>query len=113
MNIIKISAEAENHLATWLKKEEGGGIYLSMKKQGCSGWQYHLEAIGEKPSGVIEQVCEKFILYIQSGMIHKMEGTQIDLEKMSLGQKKIVFNNPRAKGKCGCGESFQWDEHAS
>ena len=35
MNIIKISPEAENHLATWLKKEEGGGIYLSMKKQGC------------------------------------------------------------------------------
>ena len=112
MNLIQISPEAETHLSHWLKKESGTGIYLSMKKQGCSGWQYHLEAICEKPSGVIEQMCEQFTLYIQSGMIHKMEGTQIDLEQMNLGQKKIVFNNPKAKGKCGCGESFQWDENA-
>lgn len=111
--MIKISKEAENYLLKWLEKENGIGIYLSMKKQGCSGWQYHLEAVLTKPQGVIEQACEQIVLYIQVGIIDKMEGTQIDLEQMSLGQKKIVFNNPRAKGRCGCGESFQWDEHAS
>lgn len=110
MNIISMSQPAKEHLLQWIKKEQAMGIYLTMKQQGCSGWQYELVTVNEAPAGSVKQVFPEFTCFIQSKLINKIQGTEVDLEHLSLGQKKINFKNPKATAVCGCGESFQWGD---
>lgn len=44
-------------------------------------------------------------VYINPQALLKVTGTVLDFEEDDLGSQ-FVFNNPNAKGECGCGESF-------
>jgi len=87
------------------KMPEGGALRVGIKGGGCSGFNYTLD-IAEKPSPddeVFEShgvriVCDpKSYLYLT--------GTEVDYSD-DLLKGGFVFNNPNAKGTCGCGASF-------
>jgi|TARA_Y200000002_G_scaffold316672_1_gene275069 iron-sulfur cluster assembly protein len=113
MNIISITEGAQRHLTKWIEKEDANGVYLTLKKTGCSGWQYDIKTISQPPKGIIRQEFDHFILFMDASMVGKIQGTVVDLEKLSLGQSKLNFKNPHAKARCGCGESFNWDEQGA
>ncbi len=81
------------------------GIRISIRTKGCSGLSYSLEYADDKDpldemmevNGVTILIDPKAILFIL--------GTEMDYveEKMQSG---FVFQNPNAKGHCGCGKSF-------
>ncbi len=81
------------------------GIRISIRTKGCSGLSYSLEYADDKDpldemmeiKGVTILIDPKAILFIL--------GTEMDYveEKMQSG---FVFQNPNAKGHCGCGKSF-------
>ena len=52
---------------------------------------------------VFEQQGVKIIVDAKS-LIH-LDGTELDFVKEGLNEG-FQFNNPNAKGECGCGESF-------
>lgn len=52
---------------------------------------------------VFEQNGVKIIVDAKS-LIH-LDGTELDFVKEGLNEG-FQFNNPNAKGECGCGESF-------
>ena len=87
------------------RQEEGLIIRLGVKKRGCSGMAYTMEYTKEKhkmdevveASGVRVVVDAKAVMFVI--------GTTMDFVSTSTRQE-FVFNNPNAKGSCGCGESF-------
>lgn len=81
------------------------GVKLSTPRRGCSGLAYSVdyvsEAIGfderiETPGGTF---------FVDGGSILYLIGSTMDWveDDFTAG---FVFNNPNAKGACGCGESF-------
>lgn len=82
------------------------GLRVRVIGGGCSGYQYQL-ALDETPSQddkVYEQDGVK--MFVDARSILYLEGTEIDYVDDIMGSG-FRFNNPNAKGSCGCGESFQ------
>ena len=84
---------------------EGSALRVGIKGGGCSGFNYVLD-VTDKPSdddevfesNGIRIACDpKSYLYVN--------GTEIDYSD-DLLKGGFVFNNPNAKGTCGCGASF-------
>ncbi len=82
------------------------GLRVRVVGGGCSGFQYQLalddEATAEDK--VYEQEGVK--LFVDPRSLLYLEGTEIDYVEDLMGAG-FRFNNPNAKGTCGCGESFQ------
>jgi iron-sulfur cluster assembly accessory protein len=97
MNPIIFSDAAVSHIKSMLEQNEAGvGFRLSIKKTGCSGYAY--------VPAIIESV-----VYVDPNALQYLQDLLVDYvveEGHGLKQKRLVFINPKEKGRCGCGESF-------
>ena len=83
-------------------------VYLSVKGGGCSGYTYTLDFddrqrkfdLTYESHGLTILVDKKSNLYIGN--------TEIDWS-YNLMDRGLKFNNPQAKGSCGCKTSFMID----
>ena len=81
------------------------GLRVSVTTQGCSGMGYKMEyAEEERP---FEEVVEDkgVRIFIDPAATMFLLGSEMDWSEDKLASR-FVFNNPNAKGTCGCGESF-------
>ncbi|RUO74597.1 iron-sulfur cluster assembly protein IscA [Pseudidiomarina sediminum] len=87
------------------QRGKGVGIRLGVKTTGCSGLAYVMEFVDEvdDTDTIFEDKGVKIIIDGKS-LIH-LDGTELDFVKEGLNEG-FEFNNPNAKGECGCGESF-------
>ncbi|WP_242138453.1 iron-sulfur cluster assembly accessory protein [Sphingomonas sp. TREG-RG-20F-R18-01] len=102
-----LTPSAEARIAALMGRAPAGaiGVKLSTPKRGCSGLAYSVDYVSEaKPfderietSGGILFVDGASILYLIGSTMNWVE------DDFAAG---FVFNNPNAKGACGCGESF-------
>lgn len=106
--ILKITDNAAERVKFLLEKREkpSVGIRIGVKSGGCSGLSYTFEYADQK--NPLDEVIEDkgvTILVEPKAVLH-IVGTTLDFvdEKVKSG---FVFNNPNAKGHCGCGESFK------
>ena len=99
------SAAAARVSSFMINRGKGIGLRLGVKTTGCSGLAYVLEFVDELAAEdqVFEQNGVKIIVDAKS-LIH-LDGTELDFVKEGLNEG-FQFNNPNAKGECGCGESF-------
>ena len=103
---ITLTEAAANHVKTFLdNRGKGVGLRLGVKTTGCSGMAYVLEFADEVESEdkVFDEKGIKIIIDPKS-LIY-LDGTELDYTKEGLNEG-FKFNNPNAKGECGCGESF-------
>ena len=104
---VAISDRAAVHIADLLSKRDkpSVGIKVGIRTRGCSGLSYTIEYADEigKYDEVIEDKGVRVLIDPKAVMF--LIGTEMDFveEKFKSG---FVFNNPNAKGTCGCGESF-------
>ncbi|WP_421166793.1 iron-sulfur cluster assembly protein IscA [Aeromonas dhakensis] len=105
MTITMTDAAAARVSSFLANRGKGIGLRLGVKTTGCSGLAYVLEFVDElaDEDQVFEQDGVKIIVDAKS-LIH-LDGTQLDFVKEGLNEG-FQFNNPNAKGECGCGESF-------
>ncbi|MFQ5792731.1 MAG: iron-sulfur cluster insertion protein ErpA [Acidobacteriota bacterium] len=82
------------------------GLRVRVVGGGCSGFQYQL-ALDDQASPE-DQVYEQdgVKLFVDPSSATYVDGTEIDYVEDIMGSG-FRFNNPNAKGSCGCGESFQ------
>ncbi len=82
-----------------------GGLRVGVKGGGCSGMSYVIDW-AEAPRAT-DEVFERDggRVFVDARSAPFLEGTVIDWKK-SLMQSGFVFENPQAKGGCGCGQSF-------
>jgi iron-sulfur cluster assembly protein len=88
-----------------LKRGTGLGLRVGIKKTGCSGFAYVVNYADEVLPGdaVFEDHGVKVIVDRDSLLL--IDGTIVDFVKQGLNEA-FRFQNPKAKGECGCGESF-------
>lgn len=109
--IISFTAKAIQHINKSLIKMPQGGFRLSIKKTGCSGYEYLPEIRAEPKSGDIEYITEEGLrVFVDSKFLRVLQGTVVDIEKKILGQQQLTFKNPHVDSACGCGKSVHFTE---
>lgn len=105
MGITMTEAAAQRARAFLESRGKGVGIRLGVKTTGCSGLAYVMEFVDsvDDSDSVFEDKGVKII--IDGKSLVYLDGTELDFVKEGLNEG-FEFNNPNAKGECGCGESF-------
>jgi iron-sulfur cluster assembly protein len=102
-----LTAAAQARVATLMAQAPADaiGVKLSTPRRGCSGLAYSVDYVTEADpfDEKIETPAGSF--YIDGGSVLYLVGSTMDWveDDFTAG---FVFNNPNAKGSCGCGESF-------
>jgi iron-sulfur cluster assembly protein len=88
-----------------LKRGAGVGLRVGIKKTGCSGFAYVINYADEilPDDAVFDADGVKVI--VDKASLALIDGTIVDFVKQGLNEA-FKFQNPKAKGECGCGESF-------
>jgi iron-sulfur cluster assembly protein len=81
------------------------GLRIAVRGGGCSGFEYALDF--EKEPRDNDWVYEQngLTIYVDAVSAKYLEGTEIDYVLGATGAG-FKFNNPQARGTCGCGSSF-------
>jgi iron-sulfur cluster assembly protein len=107
---ITLTDAACAYIKKMLKKQNGVGFRLTIKKTGCSGYAYLPAIITETSSmDIFFEPSNGLKIFVDPTWLHLLQGLQIDYveeEKSGLKQKRLLFTNPNEASRCGCGESF-------
>ena len=104
---VTLTEGAEARIAALMAKapEDAIGVKLSTPRRGCSGLAYSVDYVSEE-QGFDEKIeTQGGTLYIDGASVLYLVGSVMDWveDDFSAG---FTFENPNAKGACGCGESF-------
>ena len=104
---ISLTPGAERRIADLIAKAPGpvAGVRLSTPKRGCSGLAYSIDYVETAKPGDEAIETPSGTLYVDGGSLLYLIGSVMDWveDDFTAG---FVFQNPNAKGSCGCGESF-------
>ena len=104
---ITLTPAAEARIAELMSRAPEGaiGVKLSTPRRGCSGLAYSVDYVT-----AVNPMDEKVAtpggdLYVDGASLLYLIGSRMDWveDDFTAG---FVFQNPNAKGTCGCGESF-------
>ncbi|GMM50785.1 Fe-binding Fe/S cluster assembly protein [Starmerella bacillaris] len=103
--VINLKPAAVSQLRKLLSSPTPQLIRVGVRNRGCSGLIYHLEYV-DRPGKFDEEVEQDGVkVLIDSKALFSVIGSDMDYHDDGI-TAKFVFNNPNAKGSCGCGESF-------
>ena len=104
---LTLTPAAERRIADLMAKAPEGaiGVKLSTPRRGCSGLAYSVDYVTEaKPFDErIETPGGTF--FVDGASVLYLVGSKMDWVEDDFAAG-FVFENPNAKGACGCGESF-------
>ena len=104
---INLTPAAEQRIADLMAKAPGYaiGVKLSTPRRGCSGLAYSVDYVTEEVPFDEKIITPGGIFYVDGGSVLYLIGSKMDWveDDFTAG---FVFENPNAKGACGCGESF-------
>jgi len=81
------------------------GVRLSTPRKGCSGLAYSLDYVAQAKPGDERIETPGGTLFVDGGSLLYLIGSRMDWREDDF-TAGFVFENPNAKGTCGCGESF-------
>ena len=104
---LNLTATAYARIADLMARAPGDaiGVKLSTPKRGCSGLAYSVDYVTEALPMDERIETPGGTLFVDGGSILYLIGSTMNWveDDFTAG---FVFNNPNAKGACGCGESF-------
>ena len=104
---IVLTSAAEARVTDLIAKAPEGaiGVKLSTPRRGCSGLAYSVDYVTE--ANPLDEKIEApgGGFYVDSASVLYLIGSVMDWREDDFAAG-FVFDNPNAKGACGCGESF-------
>ncbi len=104
---VLLTPSAESRIASLMSKapDDAIGVKLSTPRRGCSGLAYSVDYVSDAVPFDEKIETPGGVLYIDGGSVLYLVGSTMDWveDDFTAG---FMFNNPNAKGACGCGESF-------
>ncbi len=93
------------HFKTLVSKDFNS-LLIGVKGGGCNGYKYYIEPTVDKPNKNDEVIMIDDLKIIVCGksLLHLL-GTNVYWKNDIMGAR-IEFENPNAKTKCGCGDTF-------
>jgi iron-sulfur cluster assembly protein len=104
--IVLTPAAEERVVELMARAPEGAiGVKLSTPRRGCSGLAYSVDYVSEEDKFDEKIETPGGTFYIDGASVLYLVGSTMDwvVDDFAAG---FVFENPNAKGACGCGESF-------
>jgi iron-sulfur cluster assembly protein len=104
---LNLTPSAEARIAALMAQAPEGavGVKLSTPRRGCSGLAYSVDYV--TAADPLDEKIETAggNLYVDAGSVLYLIGSRMEWveDDFTAG---FVFQNPNAKGSCGCGESF-------
>ena len=102
-----LTPNAEARIADLMAQAPEGtiGVKLSTPRRGCSGLAYSVDYVTEEAKFDEKIETPGGTFYFDGASVLYLVGSTMDWveDDFTAG---FVFNNPNAKGSCGCGESF-------
>jgi iron-sulfur cluster assembly accessory protein len=98
IDMIKITRDQEGI-------DAGHGLRVAVRGGGCSGFEYALDFENEARDNDWIYDQGGLTLYVDAVSARYLEGTSIDYV-LGMSGAGFKFNNPQARGSCGCGSSF-------
>ncbi len=103
---ITLTNVAKQRIVDFLANRGSGiGVRLSVQTTGCSGLGYNIEFVDIVNDNDIIFESNSVKIIVDAKSLIYLDGTEVDFVKEGLNEG-FEFNNPNAKAKCGCGESF-------
>lgn len=104
---VVLTKRAEARIADLMAKapDDAIGVKLSTPRRGCSGLAYSVDYVADEAKFDEKIETSGGTFYIDSASVLYLVGSMMDWieDDFTAG---FVFENPNAKGACGCGESF-------
>ena len=102
-----VTPSAEARIAELMARAPEGmiGVKLSTPRRGCSGLAYSVDYVAEAKPFDERIDTPGGTLFVDGGSILYLIGSTMRWEEDDFAAG-FVFENPNAKGACGCGESF-------
>ena len=102
-----LTPAAEARVAELMAAAPAGtiGVKLSTPRRGCSGLAYSVDYVAE--ASPLDEKIETpgGLFFIDAASVLYLIGSTMDWQEDDF-TAGFVFQNPNAKGSCGCGESF-------
>jgi len=104
---LTLTPSAEKRIADLMTQAPEGavGVKLSTPRRGCSGLAYSVDYISSADPLDEKVATPGGDLYIDGASLLYLIGSNMDWVEDDFAAG-FVFQNPNAKGSCGCGESF-------
>tara|TARA_R110001583_G_scaffold12612_8_gene55879 strand:- start:11566 stop:11892 length:327 start_codon:yes stop_codon:yes gene_type:complete len=106
---ITVTERAETKIKSLLTKRQTPDHWLrvAVRGGGCSGFKYDYSFVEnpDKKDKTFEFDSVKICIDSKSYLF--LNGIEVDYEE-DLFKSALVFNNPKAKRTCGCGESISF-----
>lgn len=103
---ITLTPNAADRVRSYLQKRGGGlGLRLGIKQTGCSGFAYVIDYADEVQDDDVVFESGGVSVIVDKPSLEYIDGTRVDFVKQGLNEA-FKFDNPKAAGECGCGESF-------
>ncbi len=98
---------AEDRIAYLMSQapDDAIGVKLSTPRRGCSGLAYSVDYVTEEAKFDEKIETPGGTFYIDGASVLYLVGSTMDWREDDF-TAGFVFENPNAKGACGCGESF-------
>lgn len=109
---VDISGSCIEYWSKLVSSQGGRGIQLGFKQLGCYGWQFVPKVESEGIENSVTLEYGNMFVWIEPEAFKKIQGTKIDYVSDELGQSQVIFQHPKAKQHCGCGESFVLEDEA-
>ena len=104
---LNLTTAAEARIADLMARAPAGsvGVKLSTPRRGCSGLAYSVDYVAEAKPFDERIDTPGGTLFVDGGSILYLVGSNMDWVEDDFAAG-FTFENPNAKGACGCGESF-------
>jgi iron-sulfur cluster assembly protein len=104
---LTLTPAAEARIAELMGKAPAGaiGVKLSTPRRGCSGLAYSVDYVSEAAPFDERIETPGGTFFVDAGSVLYLIGSRMDWKEDDFAAG-FVFENPNAKGSCGCGESF-------
>ena len=104
---ITLTPAAEARIAALMAKAPAGaiGVKLSTPRRGCSGLAYSVDYVTEENRFDEKIETPGGAFYVDAASVLYLIGSRMDWKEDDFAAG-FVFDNPNARGVCGCGESF-------
>ena len=104
---VRLTEAAEARIADLMARAPADaiGVRLSTPRRGCSGLAYSVEYVSEAAPFDERIETPGGTFFIDGASVLYLIGSVMDWREDDFAAG-FVFDNPNAKGACGCGESF-------